>query len=106
MPSAAQACPVSFRRSVLLTTLVGLALLSAGDSGFAQTAQVTDDPNPAVVANFYFGGTFMTSDAWQEGPWGTPSLWESMYHYAYHRDGSKNNVGIKTYHWTGTTGGT
>ncbi len=99
MRSAAQARPMSSRRSVLLTTIVALALLSAGGSGFAQTAQVTDDPNPAIVANFYFGGTFMTSDAWQEGPWGTPSLWESMYHYAFHRNGSKNNVGIKTYHY-------
>jgi hypothetical protein len=91
-----------YRGSVLPCTIgVAMIAISLGSPGVVLAGSMADPPDPAIVATFYFGGTFMEGDEWKDGEakWGTPSLWESMNRYAYHRNGALNNKGIKTYHY-------
>jgi len=89
-------------RTVQIINTYGLAAAMAcfGALCPAIAAEPEEDPSPTIVATFYFGGTFATGTEWQygEATWGTPSLWESMYHYAKHKNGTIVD-GIKYYHY-------
>jgi hypothetical protein len=86
-------------RAVRIVVAVILVLQILGSPGSAQQLLVEDEPDPAVVANFYFGGTFMTGNEWFEGPWGSPALIESLNHYAAHQNGTPNSKGQSTWHF-------